>query len=125
MNNNSSTIALEFAELSDINDVAPLSEDDELCLQEIKGVLKKHNALSRFGIALLHTHFPVNEGEILVERCDPINRKLTISPEQKTGLTNLRLVETNWRFDVEGVSRFCYRECIDAAGYHITHHTES
>ena len=82
--------------LPDIDAVEPLAAEDELCLQEVREVLDKHNRLNRFGITLLHSHFPVSDDETLVEECDEANRTLTIKPVKTTSLAQVKLVETNW-----------------------------
>jgi hypothetical protein len=48
-----------------INDVTPLNEADASMVEEVIGVLARHNARDRFGLMLLHQHFPVAEDEVL------------------------------------------------------------
>lgn len=85
----------------DILEVEPRSDADQTCIDEIKRVLKKHNALDRFGICLLHEHFPMGADEILVEYCDPIARVLTLQPKKKREISVEDVVETAWRLDTE------------------------
>ncbi len=80
-----STATLERAastlpDLKDIDEVEPVNPNDYECLAEIREVLKKHGKRDRFGVALLHTHFPLAPGEMLVERTDKQNRVPTIQP---------------------------------------------
>jgi len=42
-------------------------------MKEMKALLAKHNALERFGIILLHDHFPIAEDEEMVELQDSKN----------------------------------------------------
>lgn len=88
--------------LQGIDELKPLGKEanDMVCFQELRDVLKKYDKLDRFGLCLLHKHFDVKDGEVLVESCDVNNRTLTIQPEQ-VGLTanaDEDLLETNWRF---------------------------
>lgn len=65
--------------LPGIDDVASFSEADDACLQELQSVLAKHGAASRFGVSLLHSHFPMGEDEVLLEETDVDGRKQTLS----------------------------------------------
>lgn len=56
--------------LPDINDVDPLSPADHACIEEIREVLLRRGCLQRFGLMLLHRHFPLSDDEILVESID-------------------------------------------------------
>lgn len=89
-------MSVQFARLPDISAVKPLSEKDETCMKEIAEVLRRHGCLDRFGVTLLHTHFPIAEDEMLVESCDKAARKLTISPVKKSELHGLDYTETSW-----------------------------
>ena len=91
--------------LRDIDTVAPRSEADQACFNEIREVLKKHGAESRFGVTLLHRHFDVYEDEVLVETCDSGNRTLTLKPTKIEELGTLKLKETNWRLDLEALGK--------------------
>jgi hypothetical protein len=85
--------------LPDLTEIEPLGAADDVCLEEVRAVLKRHGALDRFGITLLHDHFDVAEEELLVETCDPASRTLTIAPMTIAATDEGdRLIETNWRF---------------------------
>lgn len=90
--------------LPDITDVEPVGEADRDCLEEeLRAVLTRHGRLDRFGLTLLHDHFPVASNEMLVETCDPESRTLTIIPEViDPNDAEYRLVGTNWRFSDDG-----------------------
>lgn len=86
----------------DLLDVEPLNDGDRDCLEELREVLRRHNALDRFGINLLHDHFDLEPGELLIESCDVPNRTLTIQPSIPDPDEPGRIVETNWRFSHDG-----------------------
>lgn len=89
------------ATLPDIVDVRPVDETDRACLLEVRAVLERHGALKRFGINLLHDHFPMDDDEVLLEVCDPEERTLTIRPGTASSLEEGRFVGTNFQFDGE------------------------
>jgi hypothetical protein len=101
--------------LPDIDEVAPISESDRPCLDEIRAVLAKHGALQRFGIALLHEHFEVTEDEILVETIDVETRTLTSSPEKVAELSEYNTIETSWRLDDLDAMARCTTACRPAS----------
>lgn len=70
---------VQWTSLKDIDDVTPLNSSDAECLAEIREILKKHNVLNRFGIALLHSHFHVAPDEVLLETSDEEARTLILS----------------------------------------------
>ena len=88
--------SLQFAHLPDISAVGPITAEDLDCMREIADVLKRRDRLSRFGLTLLHSHFPVGEDEMLVESCDTQARTLTVRPVKKTELDALDYTATNW-----------------------------
>ncbi|EAY24125.1 hypothetical protein [Microscilla marina] len=90
--------------LKDINEVDPLTDEDHETLQMVREVLRKRNAIDKFGVSLLHDHFEVNEDEILLETHDPISRTLTVKPYRNESLKEADIdddgfMQTNWRFD--------------------------
>lgn len=89
--------------LPDLTEIPPVGDEDRACLSELRDVLRAHEALGRFGVVLLHDHFVVLEGEMLVETCDEASRTLTIrplpvGPDPAEG----RFIETSWRFSPDG-----------------------
>ena len=76
-----------------------LSNSDNECIKDIVNVLKKHNCLDRFGLTLLHSHFDLEENEVLAETNNPICRTLLVEPIEKNDLENFNYYETAWRFD--------------------------
>lgn len=104
--------------LPDISQVLPISEDDEKCLQEVEEVLRRHGVLSRFGIALLHTHFQIAEDEILLEECDVNNRTLVCKPVKISHLSE-KTIQTIWAFD-KSINKACTKYCpTDQWGRHL------
>lgn len=85
--------------LPDIDDVKPICSSDEACLREIDEVLRKHRAIDRFGINLLHSHFPMAEDEVLLEETDVLNRRQTISIVKKSEVPQ-GAIYMDHRFDV-------------------------
>lgn len=99
-------------ELPDIDQIPPLSSADEQCLRDLKEVLHRHGKLERFGLTLLHQHFPMLEDEMLVETCDPKARVLTIQPIKSFQLKGQRVIETNWRMDTQDALVACSQSCV-------------
>jgi hypothetical protein len=85
--------------LPDIHDVAALSTDDAPLMQDLYDVLRKHNALRRFGITLLHQHFELAHDEVLVESTNRQTRTQTIEPIKVCEIKDLDAIETSWRLD--------------------------
>jgi hypothetical protein len=97
-------------DLPNIDDVEPVSEKDKLCIQEVREVLRKHNATRRFGLCLLHEHFSLAEQEVLVESCDDENRVLTVRPVPLETVKD-KVMETSWRLDIERPTGRCISYC--------------
>ena len=90
---------LNARQLPDIEDVPPLSAADEECLSAVREVLRQHGALQRFGVALLHSHFPLDADEVLLEEVDVERRVLTHRVASRRDLTEVNVVGTIWRLD--------------------------
>jgi hypothetical protein len=97
-----------------VDDARPLGDDDRELVAELRAVLDRYGALDRFGITLLHSHFDLEDNEILVETVDPESRVLTIQPvpEEKAAGEG-ELVPTSWRLDAPDgnprVLTYCHR----------------
>ncbi len=113
--------------LPDISQVAPLSAMDSTCIEELREVLKRHGALKRFGICLLHSHFPLSEGEFLVETCDADLRILTLRPERIAKEPKGALIETSWRLDTGAAASMCIQLCktYEKDGSHTSYHKKT
>ena len=121
------TIApMQWTFVRDIDDVEPVSEADTDCLAEIRDVLKKYGNLERFGIALLHSHFPLGDDEILLETSDLETRTLVLKPAKQSEAASS--VGTIWMLgDGEIVTmarcrRYCNRILGGLFG-HVKSHT--
>jgi hypothetical protein len=105
---------MDWAPLKDIEDVAPLGEADAACMHDLFAVLKRHGKIDRFGVTLLHKHFPMAEDEVLLERTYSADRRLVLEPA-KVGSDDIeRSVQTSWALSEEGgqLVRGCYRRCF-------------
>ncbi|EAY26057.1 hypothetical protein [Microscilla marina] len=101
---NANTAVNPYQGLQDIAEAQAYdkTEDEEL-MHDLHKVLKKHNAVSRFGVTLLHDHFEIDGDEMLIETHDPQSRTLTIKPYRNSELKEPdNLQETSWRFTEEG-----------------------
>ena len=103
---------MEWAETRDIDEVKPFSNEDEACFREIRDVLRKHNALDRFGLTLIHKHFEIADDEAMVEYTDHDNRTLTIKPVKVSEIDNSQVTVTNWQL-AEG-DALVRRTCVCA-----------
>lgn len=117
-------MALAYRDLADIDDVAPLDEQDTACLAEIREVLVRRGKLDRFGVSLLHSHFFIGEDEVLVESCDHDGRTLTMTVEPKEALASPNLVQTAWRLSDGETMAACYSACVMANNSHKRRHVE-
>lgn len=109
-----------------IEDLEPIGPSDDALFEELRLVLKAHGAEKRFGITLLHEHFDLKDGEILVESIDVKNRTLTCEPHKVEHVADA--VETSWRLDGEDATRVCETLCrqerspMDGEMYHDSRH---
>jgi hypothetical protein len=90
--------ALQWTNIAHIKDIGNISSEDHECLEEIRGVLARHNRLNKFGIALLHHHFDLHDTEVLVESVDPYGRTLSSAPVARSKIDWAKVMETLWRF---------------------------
>lgn len=93
-----------------IAEVEPRSEKDEMLFADLAAVLKKHNALQRFGITLLHRHFEIEPGEVLIETTDVHARVHTIRPVEHDEATAEPYFETGWRLGDGWTAMYC--KCV-------------
>ena len=123
MKNRPNSHAVLHRPLPDIDEIPPLGEADNECIEELRNVLEKHGAITRFGVFLLHDHFHIGEDEKLVEFCDKENRTLTIRPVKKQTLTGRKLIETSWRLDTKKSTLGCVLACYSDSQGHSQQHT--
>jgi hypothetical protein len=96
--------------LPTIEEAGQLTDADGVCLDEIREVLRRHNAMSRFGVCLLHQHFDLTPDEVLVESCDEETRTLTTKPVLRSSVEGKSL-ETSWRLDIREPLGRCISYC--------------
>jgi hypothetical protein len=111
--------SLQWNSLSDIEDTEPINESDLECLKELKEVLFKHGKINRFGVALLHKHFDLQEGECLVEYTNAETRTLETVVKKDIEVNNA--IQTLWRFDDIQFLLKCEKWCEPRTG--TTGHT--
>ena len=102
---------VEWANLKDIDDVEPLNESDAACFAEVRDVLKRHDRLNRFGLALLHSHFSLAPDEVMVESTFLEDRTLVTKPHKVGDLG--QSVGTLWMLgDGDGTTMaYCRKYC--------------
>ncbi len=106
---------MEWAALPDIDAVEPVNAADETCLGEVYEVLKRHGKANRFGISLIHRHFPVGEDEVLIETCHDETRTLTLKAVKANSAEAKRSVPTNWILAEDSGAKtmsVCLRRCF-------------
>lgn len=101
--------SMQWSALTHIADMRPIDDDDASCLQEIHRVLAKHNCLERFGVALLHSHFDIEEDEILLETTDVEKREHWVRPVKRSFLeeNGITAQTTVIGFDEKGYHQRC------------------
>ena len=107
--------AMDWSTLSDVDDIEPIGAADAECLQELYAVLKRHDRHERFGVMLLHKHFPVNDDEVMLEHTDTVNRRLELRPAKKGSPEVARSMQTSWRLvEADGpvVNSQCLVRCV-------------
>jgi hypothetical protein len=117
-------LALAYRDLPDIDAVTPLDADDIKCLEDVRDILAKHGRLDRFGVTLLHSHFPIEDGEVLVESCDDAERTLTMKVLPKEVLAEPSITPTAWRLSSGEALLGCYNACVAASGGHKRKHVK-
>ena len=111
--------------LPSIEDVKEFGPEDVACVEEIRDVLRRHGALQRFGITLLHRHFELTPDEVLVESVDVEHRVISQVP-RKASLARAG-IETSWRLDMFKELQHCETICevgcdYDGVAYHSKDH---
>ncbi|WP_330337959.1 hypothetical protein [Streptomyces sp. NBC_00557] len=73
-----------------------LGPQDAEFVKDLVAVLEKHGNLNRFGLCLLHDHFPLAADEVLVETNDPRARTLHAHVEKADATRHAKA--SQWRF---------------------------
>ena len=111
-------------DLAHVDDVAGFTSDDAALFEEIREVLKKHDALTKYGVCLLHKHFELKEDEVLLETCDSSKRVLTVRPVSSASLETRSALQTIWSLanGAEAITK-CRVVCHkDEDGFHEKRH---
>ena len=105
-------------QLTHVDDVEQFNENDKACFAEIKQVLLKHGKVHKFGITLLHKHFDLEEGEMLIETTDEINRVQTTVPMKVSDIKmdGISLLETCWSLADDEAFGGCSKQCVEYSG---------
>ncbi len=91
--------AMTWNDLPSIHAVERVDPSDEACLEAVREVIALHGKTRRFGVTLLHQHFPLGDDELLVEHCDVERRTLVTAPMKGSEVIARRYIPTVWRFD--------------------------
>jgi hypothetical protein len=75
----------DYSVLPDIDDpqVQSLTKADSDCLDKLGNFLVVAHANDRFGVSLLHRHFPVFTNELFIEEIDYEDQAVTLTPKRK------------------------------------------
>ncbi|MFJ9033076.1 hypothetical protein ACIRQP_32050 [Streptomyces sp. NPDC102274] len=73
-----------------------LGPQDAKFVQDLAVLLEQHGNLDRFGLCLLHDHFALEDGEVLVETNDPEARTLRTQVEKADRTTHAK--PSQWQF---------------------------
>lgn len=118
---NLTVAAMQWRAVDDIDEAAPLDSSDTECLTELRSVLEKHGKLKKFGLTLIHSHFPIEDDEILVEKVNKASRTLIIRPMKRSEAG--AAVDTQWSLDAGHALLACRVKCyIDPPGHDGPHH---
>jgi len=88
--------------------------NDQQFFNDFKELLEKYNNLDRFGICLLHNHFPIQEDEILVEENFSNPRKLVLTVEKKISQEEKLaqgIIETSWGYSAKANDFVALTDC--------------
>lgn len=93
-------------------DMQPRNHDDEACISEVRAILMKYGKIDRFGLFLMHNHFPVSEDEVLKEDWDEAARIATVRPVKLAALDQAETVDTMWDLRSDrAVMKCSYGKC--------------
>lgn len=105
-----------------MKNVVQLSTEEREMMKEVSAVFSKYKSKTRrFGLQLIHTHFPINKDEILFETHDKKTRILITKPVKKAKAKDA--LATAWEIKENGkikIAMFCCEEGGNDEGT-ITH----
>jgi len=113
---------IQWSNYKDIDDIEPVNNSDSKCMEEVRDVLKRHNRLDRFGLALLHKHFDLQDDEVMLEKYFEDDRTLVLKPEKLKNITH-KTVGTIYvlKEGIQPVAR-CPTYCYSPMGHHMEKH---
>jgi hypothetical protein len=94
---------------------------DENLFRDLASVLKRHGALDRFGITLLHKHFEIGPDEVLLETTDEAGRQQFFRVVRRADVAGLGAVETAWKLGPNGEALWGCVCVTNRNGDHIGH----
>ncbi|MEU7086235.1 hypothetical protein [Streptomyces achromogenes] len=89
-------VSASRAPLPRFEEAEGLGPEDSEFVRDIVAVLARHGNLDRFGLCLLHDHFPLAADEVLVETNDPRARTLRVHVEKADRTRHAKA--SQWRF---------------------------
>jgi hypothetical protein len=101
------TVEANITAMQHILNARPRTSQDDLLFGELYEVLRKHRAEDRFGITLLHKHFDLQDGEMLVEYTDQELRLQTIRVERAESVDIAQTIETAWSLEDGKIQMSC------------------
>ncbi|EAY27688.1 hypothetical protein [Microscilla marina] len=120
MNTKTTALNFEYGIASELDTNQLLTEQDQACFDEIQQVLKKHQALDRFGVTLLDND-ALPDNTIRLETNSMAERTLISRIVNKNHSKN-KSVETNWTLNNSKVLAACDKSCEAPKGKHGPHH---
>lgn len=114
---------MQWAQVEDLHNVAPLSDDDVECMQQVRQVLMRHGKVDRFALHLIHKHFDLANDEILIEYSDAKMREQYFRAEKIDSDTAVSAIPTTWTLrEIEPLAacKCAYRMAKGHLGRHET-----
>ena len=97
-------LAFEYGNAQEITAHPDINMMDEIAL-----ILKKHNALQRFGLVQMNQKPSLDL--VMNEQCLKSERKLITTITPKTDLKPTQVLETQWRLDIPHMLKACAATC--------------
>lgn len=108
--------AISFAQnvnsLRHIDDIDRRLPEDDIIFAEVREVLRRHGAETKYGLTLLHKHFDLAEEEVMVEFTDVVSRTQVTKPLKMQDIAAANMIEVTWRLDDERCKHVCSRFCF-------------
>lgn len=124
MKTKTKSFAFEYGITSEMNTGELINNQDLACFDEIHQILKKHQALNRFGVTLLNNE-KLPENLITVETNSIKDRILLTQTINKNNLSSQKSIETNWRLNTFSAVAACVSTCVASPADHNFIHKET